>query len=151
LGGDGEDYINGDERLYEEEWCANPSGNDRLYGNAGDDYLRADLGRDLLKGGPGRDEIYTDAIIVKVLDGPDGSPTCYSYTTGDDLPDRAYGEGGYDEIWTDDGVYAYVDCGPPSTTRKDEYGRIVRADKVWYDEGLDDIVNCEVATPRRAG
>jgi Ca2+-binding RTX toxin-like protein len=102
-----------------------PDGNDQLYGNLGRDFLTGEGGSDLLKGGPRRDEIDVHDNFNLVTN--PGEDTVFGGFGDDDIT-RA-----------EDGFKDTIDCGEGSQDRV-----------LGYDEGLDEITNCEIVFPGEA-
>ena len=103
--------------------CSGSSVTHVIRGHGGNDRLIGGSGRDLITGGDGHDDIY----------GGDDADTLI----GEAGNDRINGGSGDDLIIADDGEADLIDCGPGYDT-------------VFYDVGLDRIVNCENLNPEEA-
>jgi Ca2+-binding RTX toxin-like protein len=114
----GDDVLFGDRPLIPVE-KSNTDGDDRLYAKNGEDVLVGFGGGDLLRGG-GR----TDTI-----DAYDGSDA-----TLNPGQDTILADGGKDFIFALDGFKDTIDCGD-------------NVDTVYFDEGLDEVANCEIENP----
>ena len=135
-GGSGDDYLDGAGRERGELGDADGErSNDRLYGDDGDDSLWGGLGSDIVVGGQGEDTLYADNSYLDCRMGPD-DVVCYS-RNGVDGRDRVFGGARVDYINVQDGYYDYVDCGPPNPPTRG-------SDIIYFDGGLDRVVNCEV-------
>jgi Ca2+-binding RTX toxin-like protein len=94
------------------------AGNDSLYGRGGDDHLIGGPGADALVGGAGDDDLEGNLGVDTGVDTVYGDNPGVPTETGDD------------EIDVKDGLKDTVDCGPGTDT-------------VFFDEGIDDVKNCE--------
>jgi Ca2+-binding RTX toxin-like protein len=114
----GDDVLFGDRPLIPVE-KSNTDGDDRLYANNGEDVLVGFGGDDLLRGGGRADNI----------DAYDGSDA-----TLNPGKDTVLADGGPDFVFALDGFTDTIDCGD-------------NVDTVYFDEGLDEVVNCEIENP----
>jgi Ca2+-binding RTX toxin-like protein len=132
-------------------------GNDKIYGFEGDDiHLTGEQwdrpsrdGNDRVYGGLGRDSIYWLFGGADVAKGHGGGDFINLVDDDIDLDsghvfrdtpnpgvDTAYGGGGADHVYAVDGFRDNIDCGLSSF------------DTVYFDEGIDEITNCETLEPR---
>ena len=122
LGFSGRDKLIGDRADHPDD---PPDGNDQLNGNRGRDFLTGEGGSDLLKGGPSIDEIDVHDNFNLVTN--PGEDTVFGGFGDDDIT-RA-----------EDGFKDTIDCGEGFQDRV-----------LGYDEGLDEIKNCEIVFPGEA-
>src|SRR5918992_1082218 len=122
---------------------------DKIYGEEGDDFeLDGDRGNDLLYGGPGddggaptRDNLQHHGLRGEggenQVYGADGADTIDAQTAVDlaGAKEKIFGGNGDDTITAADGLVDVIDCGPGLDT------------VVSHDRELDELVDCENATP----
>jgi Ca2+-binding RTX toxin-like protein len=105
-------------------------GNDRVYGGPGSDWIGGLFGgADVAKGHGGSDSIQ---ILDDYIDVDTGQ--VYRDTPNPGV-DTAYGGRGDDYIYAIDGFRDVIDCGLSSF------------DTVYFDEGIDEVTNCEILEP----
>jgi hypothetical protein len=96
------------------------AGDDRIFAGPGGDYVADTKGSNLLSGGPGGD--YLNAYRPLDSEPPPGV-------------DRIYGGGDIDTVDATDGRKDYVNCGGGN-------------DYASFDQGLDEVENCERLNPQ---
>lgn len=129
----GQRALNGSNWLYGDDYYGDPSkdGDDKLYGGPDQDVLEWGFGgNDVYKGGKGRDTI--SAVEADIYEDTDGNTQDVLRPVTDPGEDTVEGGGGNDWVNAKDGYKDRVDCGSG------------RRDQVRFDEGLDEVRNCEI-------